>query len=57
MTFLGIILIILSFLVAKFLYDNLMLKIENNGLKRDIEALKNRIKTLEKGENNHDRFS
>lgn len=39
---------IISFLLAKFLYDNLMLRIEKDGLKRDIEALKNRIKTLEK---------
>lgn len=57
MTFLGIVLIILSFLVAKFLYDNLMLRIENDGLKRDVEALKNRIETLEKERDHHDRFA
>lgn len=34
---------ILAFIVAKFLYDNLMLRIDNDGLKRENEYLKKKL--------------
>lgn len=43
--FYGITISILSFLLAKLFYDNLMLRIENENLKRDLETFKNGKKT------------
>lgn len=41
---------ILAFIVAKFLYDNLMLRIDNDGLKRENEYLKTRLFETKEGD-------
>lgn len=48
MVILGISLMVVTYMFASAWYNNLMLRIENENLSREIEALKNRNKFLEK---------
>lgn len=44
----GIALMVVTYMFASAWYNNLMIRIENENLSREIEVLKNRNKSLEK---------
>lgn len=48
MVILGIALMVVTYMFASAWYNNLILRVEQDGLKRELEALKNRNKSLER---------